>query len=189
MRSVRGPDAQRGTTMFVALIMLVLLTLFAASALNTSSTNLKVVGNMQARSEALQVTESVIEKVISTPQFITSPSNAVPNACGTANTACTDITNDGNTDYTTRLTPTPTCVAVQPIKVSQLNLSSNEDLGCAAGQSQQFGVAGATSGDSLCSNSVWEITAQTDAAASGASVTVTQGVGVRISADESSACN
>ena len=64
-----------------------------------------------------------------------------------------------------------------------------EDLGCAAGQQQQFGVAGAVTGNSLCASSVWEISAHAQGLNSGANVTVRQGIGVRISADEAgSAC-
>jgi len=179
---------QRGATLLVALIMLVLLSLFAVSSLNTANTNLKVVGNMQAKSEALNAAQEAVETVISTTQFISNPANAVLNPCGAANTICTDVTGDGNPEYTTTLTPQPACVTVKPIKNSELVLTNTEDLGCAAGQVQQFGVAGAVTGDSLCSNTVWEITARTVGAGSGATVTVTQGIGVRISADEAASC-
>lgn len=179
--------AQRGATLLIALIMLVLLTLFALSALNTGTTNLKVVGNMQARSEALSVSQRAIETVISSPLFISNPGNAVLNPCNTANTLCTDINGDGITDYTTTLTPQPSCITARPIKASELDLTKPEDLGCAAGQAQQFGVGGSISGDSLCANTTWEITAQTTAAASGATVTAIQGIGVRISTDDMSA--
>jgi hypothetical protein len=73
---------------------------------------------------------------------------------------------------------------VKSIKASELNLSSAEDLGCSAGQAQQFGVAGVGSGDSLCANTAWDITAETSATASRTRVTVTQGVAVRVSADD-----
>lgn len=182
----RPMKRQRGATLVIALIMLVLLTLFATSSLNTAKTNLTVVGNMQASNEATNVSARVVETVISTPQFIATPTNAIVNPCGAPNTICSDVNGDGNTDYTTTLTPAPTCVRVTPIKNDQLNLSNPEDLGCAAGQQQQFGVAGASSGDSLCSNTVWEINAQTVGATSGASASVVQGVGVRVSNDDAS---
>lgn len=174
---------QRGATLLVALIMLVLLTLFAVSSLNTANTNLKVVGNMQAKSEALNAAQEAVETVISSTLFISNPANAVLNSCGT-NKICTDVTGDTIPEYETTLTPQPACVTVKPIKNSELVLTSTEDLGCAAGQQQQFGVAGAVTGDSLCSKTVWEVTAKTVAVGSGATVTVTQGVGVRISADD-----
>lgn len=177
--------AQHGSTLLIALVMLVLLTLFALSAFNTGETNLKVVSNMQMQSEASTTAQRTIESVISSPLFISNPANAVIDPCGSANTVCTDLNGDGRTDYTTRLTPAPQCVFVRPIKVVELNLESAEDLGCAVGQSQQFGVSGTASGDSLCSNTIWEITAETTGADTGAKVTATQGVAVRVGSDDS----
>lgn len=188
MRS--GMRRQRGTTLIVALIMLVLLTLFAVSSMNTANTNLRVVGNMQEKNEALAAAQQVLESVISTPQFIANPANAVPVPCGQANKACTDVTGDGVPEFTTTLLgpdaaapAQPTCITVSPIKNQNLTLTDPEDLGCASGQQQQFGVAGAVTGDSLCANTVWEIRARTVSENTGATVTVTQGVGVRVSAD------
>lgn len=175
---------QGGATLLIALIMLVLLTLFAVSALNTGTANLKIVGNMQARSEATATAQQTIETVLSSPTFISNPANAVLNACGAANTTCTDINGDGVADYTTRLTPQPRCVFVRPIKVVELNLTNTEDLGCSSGQAQSFGVSGSATGDSLCANTVWEITAVTTGNNSAATATVTQGIGVRVSIDD-----
>ena len=181
---IPGNRKQRGATLVIALIMLVVITLLAVSSLGTTNMNLKVVGNMQSRGEALQVTQQAIETVISTPLFIANPANAVLVPCGTANTLCTDLSGDGTPDYTTRLNPAPSCVAVKAIKASELNLANAEDLGCAAGQAQQFGVVGFSSGDSLCANAAWDITAETSATISRTRVTVTQGVAVRINADD-----
>lgn len=179
-----GIRKQRGVTLVVALIMLVLITLFALSSMKTATTSLMVTGNMQAKSEALNAAQETIEAVISTPQFIASPANAVINPCAGPNTLCTDVTGDGAPEYMTTLAPQPLCVSAKPIKNDALNLAIAEDLGCAAGQQQQFGVAGAVTGNSLCASSVWEISAQAQGLSSGANVTVRQGVGVRISADE-----
>jgi Tfp pilus assembly protein PilX len=186
-----GIRGQRGTTLIVALIMLVLLTLFAVSSFNTANTNLKVVGNMQQKNEALNAAQAAVESVISTPQFIANPANAVLTPCGSANTLCTDLTGDGVADFTTTLVgpdyPTgphqPTCVTVRLIKNQDLVLTNPEDLGCSSGQQQQFGVAGAVTGDSLCANTVWEVRARTVSSLSGAMVILTQGVGVRVSSD------
>ena len=119
-----GSRKQRGTTLIIALIMLVLLTLFAVSSFNTANTNLKVVGNMQQRSEALNAAQGAIESVISTPLFIANPANAVLNPCGTANTLCTDVTGDGTADFTTTLVGPdypapphqPTCSSMELVK-------------------------------------------------------------------------
>jgi hypothetical protein len=111
--------------------------------------------------------------------------------CGAPNRFCTDYDGDGTPEYTTRLVPAPACVTMKVIKVAELNLASSEDLGCAVGQSQQFGVAGAAlaAGDSLCAATVWQVTAEATAVTGGAKVTVSQGVGLRVSTDEmSGAC-
>jgi hypothetical protein len=183
---------QRGSTLVIALIMLVLLTVFAVTSFNTANVNSKVVGNMQQKTEALNAAQQAIESVLSTPQFIVNPANAVLMPCGTANTICLDVTGDGTAEFTTTLIGPdypagphqPTCVTVRIIKNQELNLASAEDLGCAAGQQAGVaGVAGAMTGDSLCANTLWEIRARTVSNSSAATVTVTQGVGHRISAD------
>jgi Tfp pilus assembly protein PilX len=177
---------QNGSTLVVALILLVVLTLFATSSFNTAKTNLMVVGNMQSSVEAANVAQQAIETTLSTTQFVTSPSNAIANPCGgTPNTFCVDINGDTVIDYTSVLTPPPGCMYVKPIMNSELNVANSEDLGCSAGQQQNFGVAGASTGASLCSNTVWEITSKTTGT-TGSSATVTQGVGIRVSNDDAS---
>ncbi|HZN86576.1 MAG TPA: PilX N-terminal domain-containing pilus assembly protein, partial [Burkholderiales bacterium] len=85
---MRSAIRQRGATLVIALIMLVLLTLFAVSSMNTANTNLRVVGNMQSRNEALYAAQETLETVISTPLFLANPANAVLNPCGAQNTMC-----------------------------------------------------------------------------------------------------
>jgi Tfp pilus assembly protein PilX len=170
---------QGGTTLVIALIMLAVISLLAVSSLDATNMNLKIVGNMQARGEALHAAQQAIETVISTPRFIANPEDAVPDPCGAANTLCTDLDGDGAPEYITRLVPAPSCVSVRVIKASELNLASAEDLGCAAGQAQQPGAA---SSDSLCARTAWDITAETRSTFSRTKVTVTQGVAVRVSA-------
>lgn len=186
-------QSQRGATLVIALIMLVLLTLFAISALNTSTTNLKVVGNMQARTEAFNAAQQAIDTVISGTDFVTNPTSAVVNPCGTANQLCID--KDGqvttilsNSHYTTKINGAPfdltkpSCITVRPIKTTELIYTIPDDQNCYVGQKQQFGTAGAAASDSLCANAVYQITAETTAV-TGAKATVTQGVGIRISTD------
>jgi Tfp pilus assembly protein PilX len=182
---------QQGATLVVALVILVLLALMGLGAFQTSLTDQKAAGNMQARNEALNAAQEAIETAISSRQFVADPANALTTPCGAPNIFCTDYDGDGTPEYTARLVPAPTCVTMKVIKVAELNLDSSEDLGCAVGQSQQFGVAGAdlAAGDSLCASTVWQVTAEATAATGGAKVTVSQGVGLRVSTDEmSGAC-
>ena len=183
---------QEGATLLIVMIILIMLTLFAVSALNTGNINLKVVGNMQTRAEAGDISQSVIDQTISSTQFIDSPANAIPNPCGASNTVCTDVNQDGNPDYTTKLTPQPACVQARVIKLSELNIAlGSGDLPCVAAQQQgTFGIQGATgSGDSLCGQSVWEVSAQTlmsgaTVANSPVNVTTVQGIAVRVKATD-----
>jgi len=177
-------QTQRGATLVVALIMLVWLTLFAVSAMNTSIVNLKVVGNMQERSGALAATQQAIETVISTTQFVSDPNNAVINPCGAANTLCTDVTGDGVPEYTTVLDPKPSCIEGWVVPVSKLDMNDIEQLSCAKGVVQNFGALGSTSSPSLCADTTWDITAKTSSTSSATAVGVSQGVSIRVSADD-----
>lgn len=196
MRKV--PRREAGATLIVTLVMLIMLTLFAISAMNTSTTNLQVVGNMQVRQEALRASNEAIESTLSTTQFLIDPYNAVANPCGAQNTLCTDLNGDGVPDLTTRLVPIPACVQAKVIKVNELKITSpnSEDVACLQAQQQgTFAVAGAQmSGESLCGSTTWEITAQTlqsgaGTATSDVQMTATQGVAVRMPAlDVSTNC-
>lgn len=193
---MKAARRQAGATLMVTLIMLIMLTLFAVSAMNTSTTNLQVVGNMQSRTEALEASRVAIETTISTPQFYETPGNAIPVPCGGPNTLCTDSNGDGTPDLTTRLIPNPACVQARIIKVNELRITgpTSNDVACLQAQQQgTFAVAGAqSSGDSLCGQTVWEITAVTtrpNVADSDLTYGLTQGVGVRIPAlDVAASC-
>ena len=136
---------QGGATLLIVLIMLIMLTLFAISAMNTGNINLKVVGNMQARSEASDISQGVIDTTMSTTQFIATPANAIASPCGAASTVCTDINADGTSDYTTTLVPNPACVQARVIKIPELVIKlGSQDLACVQAQQQgTFGVQGA----------------------------------------------
>jgi Tfp pilus assembly protein PilV len=60
---------QRGTTLIIALIMLVLLTMFAVSAISLSTTTSKVVGNLQARKTTDAIAQRIVDQVISEGLF------------------------------------------------------------------------------------------------------------------------
>ena len=186
-----SPKRQEGVTLVVALVILTLLALFAMTAFQTSLTDLKSSGNMQARTEALNAAQEAIEIAISTPQFSSTPTDAITTPCGAPNTLCTDLNNDGAPDYVTRLEPPPSCLGNKVIKVVDLNLADTEDLGCAVSQGQQFGIEGAdvAASESLCANTTWNLTAKATASNNGATMTVSQGVAIRIpTADSVGSC-
>lgn len=62
----RIPQHQRGATLLVSLVMLVVLTLFAVSGFNLSSVNLRIVANFQQQKEIEAAAQQAIEQLIST---------------------------------------------------------------------------------------------------------------------------
>jgi len=88
---------QEGATLFVTLIMLVVLTLFALSAFSLSSVNLKIVGNYQAQKETEALVARTIEQVMSTVTLFTTPaatclpSGAAPSGTPLACASTTDV--------------------------------------------------------------------------------------------------
>ena len=183
--SARFPGRQRGMTLFVALIMLVLMTLFAVSSFNLGKSSLQVVGNMQNRNQAFGGAQGTIEEAISATWFSATPANALVAPCGAANTRCVDVNGDGVNDVTVRLSPLPACLTSQTVKNATLNLSLAIDAGCAQGVTQTFGIMGTTSSDSLCADALWELTAAAADNITQARATVVQGVTLRVSKDTS----
>jgi hypothetical protein len=182
---------EQGATLLVTLVMLIIITLFAVSAFNTTNTNIKTVGNMQVRQEALAASMRTIEETVSHTDFAATPANAIPNPCGgVANTLCTDLNGDGTPELVSTLTPNPKCNQGRMIKVQELNFVSNPNsLACVQAQQQgTFAVAGANpTGDSLCAQTVWDIRAQTlsynsTSTTSDVNVAVVQGVGIQVPA-------
>ena len=68
-----GRRTERGMTLVVGLIMLLVLTLFALAATRLSTSSLRTVGNMQARGEAASAAQTAIEQVLSSTAAFTAP--------------------------------------------------------------------------------------------------------------------
>lgn len=137
--------------MLVGLIMLVLLTLIAVSAIESSTSSIQVVGNAQFREEATAAAQQAIENVISTTAFtIVAPAPQL-----------IDINNDGTTDYTVTFSPAPRCS-----KYSAVNTATETNL-----PSDCYGSKGP-----YCYRTTWDVNATVNDATTGAQVTVHQGV-------------
>lgn len=143
---------QRGVTLFVGLVLLVLITLMVTAAYKLSNTNLKSVGNMQARNEAVSAANAAIEQVLSSP-FTNAPSAEEINV---------DINNDGNTDYMVSIA-TPVCVRAT-VDLAIPKVISSVTLGAAL-----------SSAASSSWNTLWEINANVVDAVTGATVSVRSG--------------
>lgn len=173
-------NRQRGATLIVSLIMLMLITLLAISSFTLGKGNLQIVGNMQQRQQALAAAQAAVATVISSIRFTTSPTNAIPVPCQGNNTTCVDVNGDGVTDVNVAVTVA--CDSIQPIPVTALDFTNPNDAGCLLGASQDTGVAGASNNNSMCSNSVWDVQASATDAVSGANSVIDQGVAVRVAA-------
>lgn len=181
-------NRQRGATLVVALIFLVLMSLFAVSAFNNSSVNLRVVGNMQSRQEAQDAAQVAVEQTLSSPTFTSSPDTVA------ANPVIVDIDNNGAADYQVRMTPKPRCYRAQPIKTVDLDPSLPADLACMKSGAVTTGgletaAGGAIAGNSLCANTEWNVRAEVSDERTGTKVAINQGVAVRVlETDASNAC-
>ena len=163
-----GRYHQCGSTLFVSLILLVLMMMIVISIIKATNVNTKIAGNMQIQKEAEAAAQQAVESVVAT-DFINTP---------TATTVQVDVNQDGTADYSVAV-PKPACMSVQPIKTTQLDITNSDDQGCFLSNQYQPGVSSA--GNSLCSNSVWEIQGTaSDLNGSSTSVTTHQGIGVRV---------
>lgn len=188
MSGYRTRHDQRGVTLIVALIMLVALAMLAIWAANSSTANLRTVGNTQAREEALAAAVAAVEQTISTPLFITQA------AAVAASPIPVDVDGDGNADYTATLSPPPTCYRVLILKNSSVDPESAADrvcLGSSSSPTSGIEVVGSAppSGDSLCADSELNVRSEVTDQRSNAKVAVNQGIAVRsLSTDASTFC-
>ena len=174
-RPLRSARSQRGVTLFVALVLLVMVTLLAVSSFRVSNTNLKVVASMQGKGEAVAAAQTAIENVLSSAAFAENPqlvaSTPIP----------IDITGMGDSKYvyTVNLTPIPTCLKARPTNPAELDINKPSDRPC-------FGTAliGQATLATSCAETIWEITATTRDTVTQAATTVRQGVAMRTSTTE-----
>lgn len=150
--------AQRGViTLFLSLLMLLLITGLVTAAFTMSTTNLRAIGNLQVRQEALAAAQAIIETELSGP-FYTTPTALADQPV--------DIDDDGTDDYLVDLAQ-PVCVmAVQATITSSSSVT----------------LPGMTSASAW--NTTWEFVATVTDPRSGASVSVVQGVRALLSEAE-----
>lgn len=182
--------SQRGATLVIGMIMLVLVTLFVLAAINMSTMNLRVMGNEQARNEALDAAQQAVEQVTSI-DFTKDPANAP----GVATPILVDIKGDGTAVYSVQVAGSPgagagpTCLNSVPIKLTELVATDPNDTPCfgSAASSSPGTVSAPGTGNSFCSSTQWEVNATvTDTTTgSGATLKLHQGVGKRVATGDS----
>lgn len=144
---MKTKNSERGSTLFVGLVMLVVLTLLVISAIRSSSTDLRIAGNMQIQEEAKTAAQDAIDELITNNNFTIS--DPVPRTVSV-----------NGTNYTVTF-GTLNCNSFTPVSKSDPNLPA-ECLG--------------TAGTTYCYWASWDIPATVTDLRTGASVTVHQGV-------------
>jgi len=160
MKKINFLSNQRGATLAVGLITLVVITLLTVSAFTMSGGNLKVVGNMQHRNEAIAAANMAIEQTINMNFPTINPADF-------PSTLNIDIDQNNTDDYVVSIAA-PVCVRAAPAPVNLAALSGvNSNV--------------TNSGDYL---TLWEIAVTAESQATGASVFAKQGINKRLTVAE-----
>lgn len=171
-----GTSTQKGATLLVGMIMLVVLTLLVVYAIRSGNTNLKISGNMQAQAEATAAAQQVIEQTVAQ---IALPATNISTLAEQIVTVPV-----GNATYTVTVpTMANKCIFTAPVLNSSLNTSDPNDVPCFATTDEDKAVAASgalTTKPSACSSQQWEIEATATNNVSGVQVTGVQGVTVRV---------
>lgn len=182
MNPLHARPRQEGAVLFVGLIMLILITLLAVSAIRMANTNLLVVGNEQFQKEAEDAANYHLDLALNSDKFTAlnvDQSAPLPAFSGAASTS--------ETSYAVKIPP-PVCKRYRYIKKGELvNPADNsvpvENLPCFGGSSGgglTIVETTALNDNSLCATSLWEMTADVDLPGTGAKAQVVQGVEMRI---------
>ena len=177
MTSTRIHTRQRGAALFIVMILLLAIAWIALSSFRISSQHLQIVGNSEVRQQA--AAQQAIEQTISSNLFTKDP------AAVAATPIPVDVDGDGKPDFTAQITPAPKCTRVRPIKTMELDVTQAADRVClqtSGGTGNLMVVPGAAvgAGDSLCAYSEWNVSGQVNDAPSRTTITVNQGVGIRV---------
>lgn len=163
MNRTNFPRSQRGAVLIVGLIVLMLITLMVTAAFKFSTYNLKSVGNMQSRNEAIAAANQAIEKVVGSWDFATAPGPLQYEV---------DIDNNGTNDYTV-VVETPKCVKAIPSRIGgSLGDDCNAELGALTTCTSALAAASKF-------NVIWDVPA-TATSPSGTSVRIRQGISLSL---------
>jgi hypothetical protein len=168
---------QHGTALVVAIIFLLLLSTLALTGLRASTTNVTIVGNMQARQEVVSTAQMLIEQTISTDEFASNPQGVFAAA-----NVVNDFNGDGVNDATARLAVAPVCLRARVVSIIDLDPDNPLDAGCfasAALSNPGFVPGGGGPAGSLCADTEWHISSRGTDARTGAAITLNQGVTLR----------
>lgn len=158
---------QKGVTLIVGLIMLVLIMLMVTTAYTLSGSSLKSVGNMQFRNESIAAANKAAEQYIDTYFDVTMAS--LPST-----TITFDINNDGTADYSVAMAA-PVCI--QANTVAGVSVAG----ACSSATLDDIGGGGCASAPF---STLWDLDATVTDVASGSSVRIHQGLRLQLSSED-----
>ena len=169
---------ERGMTLVIALVMLVVLTLLVVSAIRFSNINLRISGNVQSETEAISAAQLAVDQTVKTMDASTNIS-AIPQQTQLQ-------VSTGGKNYKVDVAK-PGCIFNKPVNNVDLDPSNSADLACFEGNDteKQLTASGSlTTTPTACKQQQWDVVASlNDSDSSGAKVTVLQGVAVRVGAE------
>lgn len=169
---------QKGATLLVGMIMLVVLTLLVVASIRSGIFNLRIAGNMQTQTEAAAATQQVLEQVINE---INVPLQDVAQI--KAQTVTVSV---GNANYAVNVEAMKNnCIFEKSVLNSELDSSVENDIPCFESPDEDKGLTSTgtlTTKPSACSTQQWDIVASVDDPVSGAKVTEVQGITIRVPA-------
>lgn len=193
-RRAPGGRHQQGAVLIVGLIMLLLVTLIAVAAIRMSTTHVQVVGNEQFKAEAVNAANYALDLVINNEDFTEIDLSANP--------VTVNVAGDGDEGVSMVVQYSdPECSRYRFIKKSELvkrqesgteyvYTVDEDDAGCITGVPStgvtivNAAVSGSIEDNSLCVTTLWDVSASVEDAQTGASVTVNQGIEMRMEITE-----
>jgi hypothetical protein len=171
---------QDGASLLVAIVFLLLLATLALTGLRASTTNVTIVGNMQARQEVTATAQMLIEQTVSSDEFARNPKGVLAAA-----RVESDFNGDGTIDSIATFAEEPRCLRARSVSYLDLDPSNPIDAPCfasAALSNPGLVPSGGGPAGSLCADTEWQLSARSTDARTGAAITLNQGVSLRTAA-------
>lgn len=170
--------SQRGATLLVGMIMMVVLTLLVVFAIRSGNTNLRIAGNMQVQAETAAATQQAIEQVI----------EQIKDTEDISLIAAQNIAvSMGNVTYTVAVQPLNNCIMQIPVLNETLDFNKPNDVVCYEGGDSDKPIIDLGTGEfktvaglSACKTQQWEIEASVTDNTTGATASQVQGITIRV---------
>jgi hypothetical protein len=168
---------QQGSALVISIFFLLLLATLALTGLRASTTNVQIVGNMQARQEVTAAAQMLLEQTLSSDEFASNPQGVYAAA-----RVDSDYNGDGVSDAVAVLAQAPVCLRARSVALVDLDPSNPQDAPCFASAAlTNPGLLPGSGGPagSLCADTEWHLRVRSTDAQTGASITLNQGVTLR----------